>query len=422
VLINSAFLFHGEQILPILIAALLVTIAILAVSAYLLVRVFRSRLGRRSILVAPLPFLLFAALIWFWVRTEAPNSGPPQLLSPARIPGIIHQLPDYAPFSFAGAAYFRDHLYVGTNIGLLQIDDVGITNLYQMQKKDSVVSGPWSDQANRLLWVKDEHTGELLNFDGVRWRRVPMPMPSKGYYSRGDVLAGIKPVGNAQGFWMAAAGSAWRWSAIDAQWIGQRGPELSNISDSVIGVIPMEEGLAYIVRHEPLSFLNKPDEELKSDTVVFISKSGAHELTNLSGTGFLAESWAAAHSAGYVCDRTGKIRLVTVEAIKSIESPGICEAMTANPDGNLVASFRGQGIFRLDGHEWRLLSTAVPKSGHGDYWVYLAVGKNQTAYVMSAQPVIDKQRTTRTDMHFTQNAETAVWVIRGTRVSQVRIN
>jgi hypothetical protein len=204
----AAFLFHGEQVIPMLMAASLVILVVLTTLAYLLVRLSRRRLGKRSLLLAPLPFVIFVIGVWMWVRSQAPNSGPPKVLSGAAVSRMVHRLPDYAPFSLTGAAYFDDRLYVGSNLGLLEIQNAAVATLFQTQKSDSVVSGPWFDRADHLLWVVDDHTHELLNFNGSSWQRVSMPQPAKGYYSRGDLLEGIKPVGTDAGFWVTAAGGA----------------------------------------------------------------------------------------------------------------------------------------------------------------------------------------------------------------------
>jgi len=156
----AAYLFHGEQVIPMLIAALLVILVVLTALAYLLVRLSRRRLGKRSLLLALLPFVIFVIGAWMWVRSQAPK-----VLSGAAVSGMMNRLPDYSPFSLTGAAYFGDRLYVGSNVGLLEIHNGAVATLFQTQKSDSVVEGPWFDRADHLLWVMDDHTHELLNFN-----------------------------------------------------------------------------------------------------------------------------------------------------------------------------------------------------------------------------------------------------------------
>ncbi len=416
-----ASLFDGEQIIPMLIAALLVALLVLTALAYLLVRLPRRRLGKRSLFLAPLPFVIAAIVISLWTRSQAPNSGPPRLLSGAAVNGIVHRLPDYASFSLTGAAYFDDRLYVGSNVGLLEIENGAVAKLFQMQNSDSVVSGPWVDRADHLLWVMDDHTHELLNFNGLSWQRVAMPQPPKGYYSRGDVLEGAKPVGNDAGFWVTAAGGAWRWSAKTHTWIAEPEPPLS-VDDGVLGALPIQGGMAYIVRHELLPFLVKPGEVFKSDTVTLVNGSGPHEISAKEGVPFLAEIWIVANDSGFICDKDGRMFTVSPGGVSPMPTPGACEAIAVDRHGDLVAGFRGRGIFRFTRGEWQSLSPPIPGGGQGEYWAYLTVSNDETAYVTDAKPVVDKQTSHGTDMHWKRNAETAVWIIRGDQTSRVKLN
>jgi hypothetical protein len=419
---SVAFLFDGELIIPMFIAALLVALVGLTALAYLLVRLSRRKLGKRSLFLAPLPFVIAVIGVPLWIRSQAPNSGPPRALPGAAVNGIVRRLPDYASFSLTGAAYFDNRLYVGSNVGLLEIQNGAVARLFQAQKSDSVVSGPWFDRSDHLLWVMDEHTHELLNFNGSSWQRIAMPQPPKGYYSRGEVLEGAKPVGTDAGFWISAAGGAWRWNAKTNNWTAEPVPPLMSVDDSVLGALPIQGGMAYIVRHELLPFLIQPGQQFKSDTITLVNSSGPHELPVKEGISFLAEIWTVANASGYICDRDGGILIVSPSEFAPIPAPGACEAVAVDEQGNLVASFRGHGIFRFVGSEWRLLSPSMPHSGQGEYWAYLAISNAEAAYVTDAKPVVDKQRSRGTDMHWKRNAETAAWIIRGGQASKVKLN
>jgi hypothetical protein len=418
---TAAFVLHGEQAIPILLGWLLALLVVLAAPAYLLVRLARHRFGKRSFLLSPLPFVFFAIGVWIWIRSQAPNSGPPKMLSGAAVRGLTGRLPKYAPFSLTGAAYFNNRLYVGSNVGLLEIENGAVVKLFQMQRSDSVVSGPWFDRADHLLWVMDDHTHELLSFNGSSWQRISMPQPPKGYYSRGDVLEGVKPVGTNDGFWVTAAGAAWRWNAKTGSWIAEPEPQL-NIDDAVLGVLPIQGEMAYIVRHELLSFLIKPGQQFKSDTVTVVSGPEPHKLNVRGGISFLSEMWTVARASGYICDKDGRMLVASSTWVTSMQTPGPCEALAVGEDGDLVASFRGRGIFRLAGREWRLLSAPVPSSGEGNYWAFLTIADDETAYVTDAKPVLDEQNSHGTDMHWKRNAETIAWIIRGGQASKVKLD
>ncbi|MGA1985269.1 MAG: hypothetical protein ABSG72_03280 [Candidatus Sulfotelmatobacter sp.] len=405
-----------------LMAALLVTVVVLTALAYLLVRLSRRRLGKRSLFLAPLPFVIAVIGVSLWIRSQAPNSGPPRVLSGAAVNGIVRRLPDYASFSLTGAAYFDDRLYVGSNIGLLEIENGAVAKLFQMQKSDSVVSGPWFDRTDHLLWVMDDHTHELLNFNGSTWQRVAMPQPPKGYYSRGEVLGGVKPIGTDAGFWISAAGGVWRWGAKTRSCMAEPEPPLMSADDGVLGALPVQGGMAYIVRHELLPFLVRPGEPFKSDTITLVNGSGPHELGVKEGTSFLAETWTVANDSGYICDRDGRMLIVSQSEVTPIPTPGACEAVAVNGQGNLVASFRSHGIFRFTGSEWQLLSPQVPGSDQGEYWAFLAMSNDETCYVTDAKPIVDERRSHGTDMHWKRNAETAAWIIRSGQASKVKFN
>ena len=185
-------------------------------------------------------------------QAEAPDTG--SLLPASEVASLIHQLPSYARFSYSGLNFFGGKLYVGTNIGLLLIEGDHVTQLRRFHTTDSVVSGPWVDVADHLLWVMDDHTEEFLSFDGATWKRVPRPTPQKGYYSRGDVLEGVRPLGNTHGFWLAAAGSVWRWDNAKDEWEllpTETEPQTADYrrEDVVIGVLPVGEKVLLLKRH-----------------------------------------------------------------------------------------------------------------------------------------------------------------------------
>ncbi|PYV80098.1 MAG: hypothetical protein DMG96_01805 [Acidobacteria bacterium] len=68
-----------------------------------------------------------------------------------------------------------------------------------------------------------------------------------------------------------------------------------------------------------------------------------------------------------------------------------------------------------------MLSPTVSGSGEGDYWAFLAVNKDDTAFVTDAKPVVDEQSSHGADMHWKRNAETAAWIIRGGLASKVNL-
>ena len=115
--------FHGEQLIPIFIGALLFAIALLAAVSWLAVRYFKPRIGRMAYLLASVPFLLAGIALFLEFQREKPNSGPPKVVVADRLRQLIRSLPAQAEFSLSGISFFNDKLYVGTNLGIIEISD-----------------------------------------------------------------------------------------------------------------------------------------------------------------------------------------------------------------------------------------------------------------------------------------------------------
>ena len=97
----------------------------------------------------PYPWLAVLITGFLLALANSPNSGPPRGLSANRLGAQIRALPDYAHFSYSGLAFYKGILHVSTNFGLLEVKNGKIDKGLSISKKDSVVSGPWLDQANQ---------------------------------------------------------------------------------------------------------------------------------------------------------------------------------------------------------------------------------------------------------------------------------
>lgn len=416
----SAFYFHGGQIFLWVLGVLALLILGLIAFSVWLVRATKRKIGNRAYWFAPLPFLV-ALLVGFAVsRGQAPNSGPPAVLPAAKLTGLIKALPESAHFGFAGLAFYKGKLYAATNLGLLEIEQGKAISLYRFQKDYSVVSGPWLDEANQLLWALDEQTRELLNFNGTVWHRVALPQPPTGYYSRGDALEGVRPIGNANGFWLQSGGGVWRWDSTENHWTVVPMPTLdSQSAETIIGVMPLGAKLLFIVRHETLSFLVKDDQDFTSDTIV-TDDGGWPAVANESGLKFFADDWVTANQSGYICTRKGELLKVTQQAITRLDSPGECEALARSESKTLLASFRRVGIYEFS-TDWRLRGAAPYPSGTGDYWAHLSGTGTELAFAIDGKPVVEKPRSPGTDMKFTRNAPTALWFSKGAEFRPVEV-
>jgi hypothetical protein len=402
--------------LPVIYAAAL-SAFLLAVIA--LVRHFKPKIGQYAYLLALLSFVLVGIALFVDFQMGKPNEGPPKVETATTISDLIKRLPQSAHFSLSGLAFFDGELYVGTNLGLVEVSNGKLARLYQFQSSDSVVSGPWLDRADHLLWATDDHTNELLRFDGSKWARMQEPVPAKGYYSRGDVLEGVRPISNAEGFWLAAGGTAWRWDDAVLKWRQIPLPNPSNYSDTgdVIGVLPIGEDALLIVRHQLLPFLLRNNEDFSSDELV---RSGdpAAPLPR-DGKAFLADAWTVSGDAGYICTKARKLVRVTKQRVDPLDAPGECEAVATDEDLNLLVSIKSKGIFRYTQGQWTLLAESPYPTGAGEYWTHLSVASGQLAIAIDAQPVVDPQSSGGVDMHFYRNAPTSLWVLKGGKFSLV---
>lgn len=396
-----------------------------ALSAFLLgvsalIHYFKPRVGRAAYLVGMIPVALVGIALFAKFRSESPNEGPPKVVTATKISALIKSLPEAAHFSLSGLSFFDGKLYVGTNLGMVEVSAGKVTRLYQFQSWDSVVSGPWLDRADHLLWGMDERTHELLRFDGNRWTRMRLPVPAKGYYTRGDVLEGVQPIGNAKGFWISAGGTAWSWDGGAAEWrqIPFTDPTDQTHTAEVIGVLPIGEHAFVIIRHELLPFLLRKDEDFQSDEVVGPDGATATRVAR-DGKPFLADTWTASGDAGYICTKAGKLIRVTKERVAPMDAPGACEAVATDDDLNLLAAIKGKGIFRYTQGEWTLVADSPYPSGAGEYWTHVSAASGQLAIAIDGRPVIDPQKASRTDMHFVRNAPTSLWVLKDGKFSVV---
>jgi hypothetical protein len=364
--------------------------------------------------------VLLAAYGFF--LAQAPNAGPPFVLPESQLTALIKALPAYLSFDYSGLAFCKGKLYATTNLGLIELEGGRVARLYRFQRNDSVVSGPWLDRANQLLWVLDDHTNQLVNYNGTVWHRVNLLEPQKGYFSRGDVLEGIKPASNANGFWIQAGGTVWRWDSTQNAWIFEHQPAPSVPSPDprvTIGVLPIGTTPSLIVRHEVLEFLIKDSQDFNSDTVVMGGGQGT-VIPNNAGIKFFAENWVVAGDSGYICARSGEVLKVTSQTITKVDAPGNCETLAIAEPGILLASFRGKGIYEY-AENWRLRAVDPYAAGAGECWAYLSSEGAELAFAITGKPVIDKEHSSGTDMKFVRNAPTSLWYSRGTALQLVDI-
>jgi hypothetical protein len=403
---------HGATaiFLPIIPAAAL-SAFMLGVAA--LIHYFKPKIGRAAYFVGMIPIALVGMAMFAEYWRESPNEGPPKVLTATKLSERIKSLPEVAHFSVSGLSFFDGKLYAGTNLGIAEISAGKVARLYQFQSWDSVVSGPWLDRADHLLWAIDERTHEMLRFDGNKWTRMREPLPTKGYYSGGFGLEGVRPIGNAEGFWLAAAGSAWRWDGGALEWrqISFTDPSDHTHPAQVIGVLPIGDSAFGIVRHELLPFLSRKDEDFQSDEIVGSDDATAAPIAR-DGKPFLADTWTVSGDARFICTKARELIRVTKERVARMDAPGACDAVAADENMNLLAAIKGKGVFRYTQGQWTLVADSPYPSGVGEYWTHLAASSGELAIAIDGRPVIDPQHPSGTDMHFVRNAPTSLWAMK----------
>jgi len=401
-------LLDAENAIGPALGMILAFLLVLAAIAWASVRFLKQRLGWIAYVLAGLIFLL--PVIWLLsglAPRGAPNSGPPKVLTSPKLSLFLRGGGDPG---IAGLAFFDGALYVGTGMGLVEVRDGKVSKLLRFQNSISVVSGPWLDPANHLLWAVDDNTMELVRFDGKRWARTPEPVSPDSCRALG-FDEGTHLIGGTQGFWLVSSGCAWRWDAPSRQWrlAATVPPPAGYPSGSafVFGVLPMEPAPLLIIRHDLRAWKARPDETFASDEIAADAAVNSPAIER-QGEPFRAGTWAVTADAAYICTKDQTLLQVTTQLVSAVPSPGPCEALAGGADADLLVGIRRQGIFRYSPKNgWTLIANAPYPSGEGDYSAFLAAANGQVAFAMERKPILSEGNNVRF------NAPTALWTLRG---------
>ena len=80
--------------------------------------------------------------------------------------------------------------------------------------------------------------------------------------------------------------------------------------------------------------------------------------------------------------------------------------------GTVLASFRAAGIYEYRSG-WQRLAPHPYPGGRGEYWLHIAGDGKRLAVAVEGKPVVDRDHSSPTEMKFTQNAPTALWLFEG---------
>lgn len=350
--------------------------------------------------------LIGALLVGCGGDRPPPAPAQPKSLPATDVAKFARALPSYTRFGISGVAFLETRLFVATNIGLLQVQDREIKQLYQWYEKYNVISGPWSDEPRGGIWAHRYDDGYFVRFDRNGWHRIDSPKPPKGYYSRGDLLEGFTGVSDASHFRLIGAGHIWKWSD-SGTWSIEPQPPAGESSD-VVGFANVGRLLLFVVR---MGVCPLPP----CTHAAYWQDAGQWRTPLPLSIGRVRQVAMTSHGA-FV--RGDKGELVRVEAGKatSMDIPGPCEAITRTSDGKLLASFRGAGIFVLE-KSWVKLFDDPYTASEGEHWAYLAESKGLVAFATASVPHLKPG----TDNQWYFSGTDALWISEGKRLLRVEL-
>lgn len=406
-MLGAIQLIHGEQLLWFAAGAVLLYLALHALLYWWIARRLRPRCGFAAYLVAAVPFVAMTCAFVFQQRSMMPHHDAPVLASAAEFRALTQGLKEPAHFSLGRVAFYRGKMYVGTNLGLAVVEDARVTGIWRFQKTYSVVSGPWVDEHDDLLWVRDDATQEYVHFDGTSWTRVSSP----NLNGRLPPISGLDfadLIGNSRGFWLNAGSTAWLWDNRSQSWQVQPSSKKASFEDGLLTILPIREPSLELRRRESLPFLIKQGEDFKSD---YLSRSSGAEIPLDATQPFFADSVAMSDSEALFCTNDGRVLLFRAERLSRVQTPSVCETVESGTGNRLFVSLRGLGVFEVRSGILTKRADSPYTSGAGEYWAHFAVEDSEIAFAIAAKPVV-KPHTPDTETEFTTNAPSRLWWIR----------
>lgn len=374
-------------------------------------KIFGREIGRQLKVASFLSLILSCGCTLLGVSQS--NNRQPAVVSSQGVSRVIKSLPANIEFGYSGLSFFDGKLYASSNVGLLEYKNGTLSRLYKWHEKDDVISGPWFDKANNSLWVFHNGINRLIRFDGKSWHVMDLPRPKDGY-SRGDMLRGFRGVSNEHAFWLQGGDNAWRWDAGKQSWIDVAVPD----TGLFVGIAPIKEKVFVIMQHNytpsiAASPYNRPDKP-NSDAVYFFENGEWRELPNKSGIKFFTKEIVVAKEAAYILTKNDEILMLSASELVPIKTLGKVEAIAAASSGNLLVSFRNDGIYEY-ANEWNKRFSKPYTSSEGEHLAYLTESNGQLAFAISAQP----QRNGDSQVRYT--GTTTLWISSGNQLTVASI-
>jgi hypothetical protein len=287
-----------------------------------------------------------------------------------------------------GLAFFDGKLYATSSQGILEFDQGRFSGLcrWRLGRYKVIGSqGPWPNRTDGSVWFKEDYADFLIRRDASGWSSIPMPEPHGD-----DINPLLYSIGrfseqsDRRGLWFSSKLETWRWDWNGRRWLEENLPP---VTESVQAVAPMGKCLLAVLRNQSSAFsLYAAGEEFKSDDV-FIREEG-REWRRLTpkGGGFAAGQVVAVPGAAFI--RTwgrGEVLQAGVNTLVRIDVPGPCEALAVSTAGELLASFRDQGIFRYsEGNGWTQLYPCPCPPTQQKQHAFLAEDGGTVAFAISA--------------------------------------
>ena len=327
----------------------------------------------------------------------------PRTFPPADIGKFASALPSYTRLGISGIAFLGDRLYVGTNVGLVEVSGRETVALHRWEGGGN--AGPWADPPRGAVWLQLYPRATLVRRDSRGWRSAAVPLPRDLGVNRGDALEGFTGASDARQFRIAGARNSWHWDDA-AGWVLEPRPAVDRMG-GVVRVARAGDRRLSIVRKGGLacvpaceSFAYWRDGDRWSEPIpVPLGR-------------FPAEVVSTADAVFFRNDR-GELYRIGAAAAERVETPAPCEALAVDPRGRLLASFRGAGIFALDAKWTKLFDSPYPAT-EGAHRAYLAAGDSAIAFATTSEELRPAQgaevRWTGTD---------ALWVSAGKALARV---
>jgi hypothetical protein len=309
--------------------------------------------------------LALAAVLAGCAQSSAPVIGTaaPTVVPAGEVAAVASKLNPHVRFTVTALAFLNGTLYVGTNLGLMELGATGSLQLLTWHPEDDVVNDFWIDANTRQPWLMHKSVG-LLRYDGNAWQHLRVPAPKSGF-TRGDLLQKFQGISSGGAFFFQAGGAAWQWDGKASTWHSVELP-----ADSRLALIADLSGdLVAVLRHElmPGVFLSK---DPKGDTLHLRSRDW-QEIDNNTKRAFFVEEIVSGKSEVVFRTKEGDLYRVTPGGVDVLAGPGPCSALGVGPGDTIVGYFVGRGVYEL-GQDWLLRLPPPREEPSGEHFAHLA--------------------------------------------------